>query len=158
MTRVSILSIFMQLHLCKKQIITGYLLQSGVCQRPTLCILINLCNLETDDLWSERELWLIFWGESSEFIHLWNSLLLAVAFNIIHVPLQHLPLLVRVAHGIPTMMKRSKGLKPSYVAAGEQRLMGVSSFSRTTLMFKYTATLKHWSDHVLAKAACKKFI
>lgn len=47
------LSVFIQLHLCKKKMktITGCLLQSGVCQRPTLCIMLHLWNLETDDLW-----------------------------------------------------------------------------------------------------------
>lgn len=46
------LSVFIQLLLCKKKMktITGCLLQSGVCQRPTLCIMLHLWNLETDDL------------------------------------------------------------------------------------------------------------
>lgn len=72
-----------------------------------------------------------------------------------HAPPHHFPLLFRVAHStlneIEWHERQGLFLQPSWSIG----VMGLLFCHRLLLMFKYTATLKHWSDHVLTNSACK---
>lgn len=72
-----------------------------------------------------------------------------------HVPPHHLPLLVRVAHSTLMTMNLVCGHKAFFKwPLRSIRLMGVLFCHGLLLTLRYTATLKHWSDHVLTNSAC----